>query len=88
MAKNSDKYFFSQIIGDLKSQKNSATPCSWFLFIFHPSAKVLVKMQEEDPRSSTCCCTAKYFLLGANLHSLNIESVLEGLEIVFDGKWA
>jgi hypothetical protein len=54
----------------------------------HDDGTGLVKMQEEDPRSSTCCCTAKYFLLGANLHSLNIESVLEGLEIVFDGKWA
>jgi hypothetical protein len=31
---------FSQIIGDLKYQKKSATACSWFIFIFHPGAKV------------------------------------------------
>jgi hypothetical protein len=68
---------FSQIIGHLKfKKKKSATACSWFIFVFHPSEKVchsnrkhddgtgLVKMQ-EDPRPSTCCCTAKYFLLGS-----------------------
>ncbi len=45
----------------------------------HDDRTGLVKMLQEDPRSSTCCCTAKYFLWGANLHSLNFESVLEGL---------
>ncbi len=44
---------------------------------------------QEDPRSSTCCCTPAKVLPfgGLTFHSLNIESVLEGLEIVFDSKW-
>lgn len=53
----------------------------------HDDGTGLVKMQ-EDPRPSTCCCTAKYFLWGANLHSLKIESVFwKDFEIVFDSKW-
>lgn len=53
----------------------------------HDDGTGLVKMQ-EDPRSSTCCCTAKYFLWGANLHSLNFDSVFwKDFEIVFDSKW-
>jgi hypothetical protein len=85
MAKLSNKYFFSNYFGDLKFKKKLCN--SMFLvYVYisawckslpleqkHDDGTGLVKMQ-EDPRSSTCCCPAKYFLLGANLHSLNIES--------------
>jgi hypothetical protein len=40
MAKLSNKCFFSNYWRFKIQKKNSATACSWFIFVFHPSEKV------------------------------------------------